>query len=228
MVVRGHVGVPRTSWTALLEHALPFEGDMQISSKSKGLRRGFTAAIMAAMVAGGTAAFHHHASAEVADDPSIRVEADLSERKLYIKSGDSVLESYDVAVGKGSKATPQGRYTIRKIIWNPAWVPPDEPWARNKKPQPPGAKANPMKLVKIFFHEPDYYIHGTGDVESLGSAASHGCLRMDPDDAYRVARYLMDHGGSPRDENWFWRVLHFRSETKTVYLDNPIPMTVDD
>jgi hypothetical protein len=85
-----------------------------------------------------------------------------------------------------------------------------------------------MKLVKIFFREPDYYIHGTGDVESLGDAASHGCLRMDPDDAYRVARYLMEHGGSPRDENWFWRILHFRSETKTVYLDSPIPMTVAD
>ena len=89
-----------------------------------------------------------------------------------------------------------------------------------------GAKANPMKVVKMFFKEPDYYIHGTGDVESLGEAASHGCLRMDPDDAYLVARYLMDHGGSPRDENWFWRILHFRSETKTVYLDNPIPLTI--
>jgi lipoprotein-anchoring transpeptidase ErfK/SrfK len=181
------------------------------------------------IAAGGTVAFHHRASAEVARDPaSIRVEADLSERKLYIKSGDSVLESYDVAVGKGSKPTPQGNYTIRKIVWNPAWIPPDQPWAKDKQPQAPGASANPMKLVKIFFHEPDYYIHGTGDVESLGSAASHGCLRMDPDDAYRVARYLMEHGGSPRDESWFWRVLHFRSETKTVYLDTPIPMTVND
>ena len=201
---------------------------MQIPSKSKGLRRGLTAAVMVTIVAGGTAAFHHRASAEVADDPSIRVEADLSERKLYIKSGDSILEAYDVAIGKGSKATPQGSYSIKKIVWNPAWVPPDEPWARNKKAEAPGAKGNPMKLVKIFFKEPDYYIHGTGDIESLGSAASHGCLRMDPDDAYRVARYLMDHGGSPRDENWFWRVLHFRSETKTVYLDNPLQMTVDD
>ena len=163
-----------------------------------------------------------------AGDPGIYVEADVSERKLYIKQGDSVLEEYAVAVGKDSKPTPRGNYSIRRIVWNPEWVPPDQPWAKGKKPQPPGAKANPMKLVKIFFREPDYYIHGTGDVESLGDAASHGCLRMDPDDAYRVARYLMDHGGSPRDENWFWRVLHFRSETKTVYLDNPVPMVVAD
>jgi len=193
------------------------------------MRRGWAIAVAGMIALSATAAAHHGASAEVADDPpSIRVEADLSERKLYIKQGDSTLESYDVAIGKGSKPTPQGNYKIRKIIWNPSWVPPDEPWAKGKKTQPPGAKANPMKLVKIFFQEPDYYIHGTSDLESLGEAASHGCLRMHPDDAYRVARYLMEHGGQPRDENWFWRILHFRSETKTVYLDHPIPMTVDD
>jgi lipoprotein-anchoring transpeptidase ErfK/SrfK len=159
-------------------------------------------------------------------DSDVRVEADISERKLLLKEGDSTIAEYPVAVGKGSKPTPRGNYRIRKIVWNPAWIPPDQPWARDKLPQAPGARANPMKLVKIFFREPDYYIHGTGDLESLGDAASHGCLRMDPDDAYRVARYLMEHGGSPRDESWFWRVLHFRSETKTVYLDHPIPMVV--
>lgn len=201
---------------------------MQISSKPKWLRREFTVAMAGVIALAGTVAVHHHASAEVADDPpSIRVEADLSERKLYIKSGDSVLEEYSVAVGKNSKPTPTGNYKIRKIVWNPAWIPPDQPWAKNKKPQAPGAKGNPMKLVKIFFQEPDYYIHGTDEIESLGEAESHGCLRMNPDDAYQVARYLMDHGGQPRDESWFWRVLHSRSESKTVYLNNPIPMSVN-
>ena len=162
------------------------------------------------------------------DDPPIHVVADLSSRRLSIYEGDAVVESYPVAVGIGSKPTPRGNYTMRKIVWNPAWVPPDEKWAKGKKPQPPGAKENPMKLVKIFFKEPDYYIHGTSAVETLGEEASHGCLRMDPDDAYRVARYLMEHGGEPRDESWFWRVLHFRSETRTVYLSNPIAMAVTD
>jgi len=160
------------------------------------------------------------------DDPQLNLVADLSERKLHIRMGDETVESYPIAVGKESMPTPSGNYKIRKIIWNPAWVPPDSKWARGKKAEAPGSKKNPMKLVKIFFREPDYYIHGTGDLESLGDAASHGCLRMDPDDAYRVARDIMEHGGSPRDENWFWRVLHFRSESKTVYLDNPIPLTV--
>lgn len=177
---------------------------------------------MAASAVGFTAS---RAAAE--PDPVLSLNASLEERTLTMTVGDSVVATYPVAIGKSSKPTPQGSFKIRKIVWNPSWVPPDEPWAKNKKPQPPGAKANPMKLVKIFFKEPDYYIHGTGDVESLGEAASHGCLRMDPDDAYRVARYLMEHGGSPRDENWFWRILHFRSQTKTVYLDNPISIRVE-
>ena len=161
-------------------------------------------------------------------DPEISLIADLSERKLVIREGGDDAETFPISIGRGSKPTPQGSYQIRKIVWNPAWIPPDEKWAKDKKPQPPGEKDNPMKLVKIFFKEPDYYIHGTGDVESLGEAASHGCLRMHPDDAYRVARYLMVNGGQPRDENWFWRVLHFRSQTKTVYLDHPIAITVTD
>ena len=163
-----------------------------------------------------------------ADPSPVHLEADLSRRELKVYDGDEEAATYGVAVGSKKYPTPTGSYRISKIVWNPAWIPPDEEWARKKKPEAPGSKLNPMKVVKIFFKEPDYYIHGTSDAESLGDAASHGCLRMDPDDAYRVARYLMDHGGSPRDESWFWRVLHFRSETKTVYLDTPIPMRVND
>jgi lipoprotein-anchoring transpeptidase ErfK/SrfK len=180
------------------------------------------------VAAGAVAAAAHAGLAGTASDPPVRVVADLSARQLSVLQGDQVVESYPVAIGKGSKPTPTGNYTIRKIIWNPAWIPPDSKWAKGKKPQPPGAKDNPMKLVKIFFKEPDYYIHGPDAVETLGEEASHGCLRMHPDDAYEVARFLMDHGGQPRDESWFWRVLHFRSETRAIYLDNPIPMTVTD
>lgn len=169
---------------------------------------------------------HSAFAASAAADDGIYITVDLSQRKLRIKQGDSTLQAYDVSVGQPKWPTPPGEYSIRKIVWNPSWIPPDASWAKDKQPQDPGARANPMKVVKIFFREPAYYIHGTGDLESLGEAESHGCLRMDPDDAYRVARYLMDHGGQPRDESWFWRVLHFRSETKTVYLDHPISMSV--
>src|SRR5258706_8263636 len=144
------------------------------------------AALALAAVVGGKS-FVGHAGAEPATEGApLRIDASLSARTLTLRVGDDPLVSYPIAIGKYGKPTPTGTFSIGKIVWNPAWIPPDEEWARKKKPEAPGAKLNPMKVVKIFFKEPDYYIHGTSDVESLGDAASHGCLRMDPDDAYRV------------------------------------------
>ena len=162
-------------------------------------------------------------------DPGIRIIASRSQRKLYIKRGEEVLREYPIAVGAEEYPTPLGRYMIRRIVWNPRWTPPpNSEWARNLKPQAPGHPANPMKLVKIFFREPDYYIHGTDALSSLGTAASHGCLRMDPYDAADVAKYVMDNGGQPREESWFWKILHMGREEKEVYLKNPVPMTIEE
>jgi len=162
-------------------------------------------------------------------DMPLRLSADLSKRKLYVQRGDSTLRVFDVSVGRDRYPTPTGSYTIKKMIWNPSWRPPPESdWAKGKTAKGPGDPGNPMKVVKIFFREPDYYIHGTDAVESLGSAASHGCLRMDPEEVASLAKLIMEHGGAPRDENWFWRVLHFRREEKVVYLDNPVELTIAD
>jgi hypothetical protein len=49
---------------------------------------------------------------------------------------------------------------------------------------------------------------------------------MDPEHIAEVARYVQLHGGQPREENWFLRVLHFRNEEKPVYLKNPVRLTV--
>jgi len=155
--------------------------------------------------------------------------ADLGARILTVKHGDSTLKTYAVAVGQDKYPTPVGSFTIEKIVWNPSrHPPPDADWAKGKKPKGPGDPGNPMKVVKIFFQEPDYYIHGTDDVESLGSAASHGCLRMDPTEVADLAKLIMEHGGQPRGENWFWRILHSRRDEQVVYLDNPVSLTIAD
>src|SRR6266545_4136794 len=137
-------------------------------------------------------------------DLSLR--ADLSKKTLFVLGADSTIEQYPIADGTDNYPTPRGTFLIRKIVWNPKWVPPDSKWARNKTPKDPGAKDNPMKVVKIFFKEPDYYIHGTGETGTLGNPASHGCLRMDPNQVAALARLIMEHGGQPREESWLWRV----------------------
>jgi len=164
-----------------------------------------------------------------ADAAPISLQVDRGARILTVMRGGAKVKTYAVAVGNPRYPTPQGTYKIRKIVWNPSWrPPPGAAWAKGKTAQGPGDPKNPMKVVKIFFRDPDYYIHGTDDIESLGAAESHGCLRMDPNEVADLARLVMENGGQPRDENWFWRMIHFRREEKVVYLDNPITMTVTD
>ena len=164
----------------------------------------------------------------VAEAPLV-LRANLHARMLVAQRADSTLKTYAVAVGQDQYPTPTGSFRISKIVWNPSWrPPPGSDWAKVKTAKDPGDPGNPMKVVKIFFQEPDYYIHGTDDVESLGSAASHGCLRMHPDEVADLAKIIMEHGGQPREENWFWRIIHSRREEKVVYLSTPIVLTISD
>ncbi len=163
------------------------------------------------------------------DPPTLQLVADLSDKRLKMFEADTLVWQYPISDGTAGYPTPRGSYHIRKLVWNPRWTPPPgAAWARKYTPQGPGAVGNPMKVVKIFFREPDYYLHGTAETGRLGDAASHGCIRMDPEHIAEVARYVMEHGGQPREENWFMRILHFRNEEKPIYLRNPIPLTIQD
>ena len=82
-----------------------------------------------------------------------------------------------------------------------------------------------MRVVKIFFREPAYYIHGTEATGSLGRAASHGCLRMDPDEAGELALMVMENAGVSRDWDWVMGILHL-GESRTVSLERPAQLSI--
>ena len=166
------------------------------------------------------------ASGAATDDPAIRLQVDLSERRLYVIENGEVATSYPVAIGKPSYPTPKGSYNIRRVIWNPRWVPPDSKWAKNKKPKGPGEPGNPMGRVKIFFSEPDYYIHGTREVDSLGEAESHGCLRMRNADVIALAKRVMSAGGKPVKQSFVRNVINRVRSTHEVRLSNAVPIQI--
>ena len=153
---------------------------------------------------------------------SFYLSVDLSERTLYVMQGGDEVASYPVAIGQPRHPTPTGEYRIRHLVWNPRWVPPDARWARNRRARAPGDPRNPMGRVKLFFKDPDLYIHGTHEVDSLGSAESHGCLRMRNSDVVALARRVMEHGGAPREASWFRRVLNSVRSTREVGLSDPV------
>ena len=156
----------------------------------------------------------------------LRLEVSVSERILRVIEGDQIVKTYPVAVGKSAHPTPRGRFSIRRIIWNPRWVPPNSVWARGKTPKEPGDPNNPMGRVKLFFSEPDYYIHGTENEASLGRAESHGCVRMANRDVVELAQRVMEHGGQPRPQSWFHRILNAVRSTSEVRLSETVTVIV--
>lgn len=155
----------------------------------------------------------------------ISIAVSTQKKILVVRVGGVDVKQYSVAVGTNKKPTPMGQFTIRHIVWNPAWHPPAEKWAKGKKPAAPGDPKNPMKVVKVFFQEPDYYIHGTADEGSLGSAASHGCIRMAQDDVYALARYLQDHAGASKPDSWYVSAIN-GSAPQNVQLPKGIPIVI--
>ncbi|HEV7919573.1 MAG TPA: L,D-transpeptidase [Thermoanaerobaculia bacterium] len=151
--------------------------------------------------------------------------ASTQKKILVVRVGGSEARRYDIAVGTKAHQTPNGRFTVRHLIWNPSWVPPKEKWAKGKQPTPPGHPRNPMRGVKIFFQEPDYYIHGTNDEESIGSAASHGCIRMSEADATELARYLMDQSGLKKPDSWYDGVAE-AGKPVSVQLPTGVPFAI--
>ena len=151
---------------------------------------------------------------------------DLSDRTIYALSGREVVRSWPVSVGQEGYNTPAGQYTIGHMIWNPRWVPPSSDWARDHKPEPPGAVSNPMGRVKMFFREPDLYIHGTALPSSLGRARSHGCVRMRNTDAVELARMVMVNAGEPKTPEWFQQTIEKADTSREVQLPRPMRVRI--
>ncbi len=88
-----------------------------------------------------------------------------------------------MAVGKEGNETTPGRYKIQSKQVDPVWNVPQSDWAGSLAGQtiPAGDPRNPLKARWMGFNG-SQGIHGTDDISSLGSTASHGCIRMNPDD----------------------------------------------
>lgn len=97
---------------------------------------------------------------------------------LRLWQGLKNTKTYTVAVGQEGLETPEGLYEIEEKEENPTWHVPDSDWAGSLAGTtvPPGP-SNPIKARWMAIYE-GAGIHGTEEVESLGSAASHGCVRM--------------------------------------------------
>lgn len=108
------------------------------------------------------------------------VEIDRSARTLTFLRGDHRVRRFPVAVGMSEYPTPLGTRRVVDRQVDPAWTPPDSPWAAELETIPAGP-GNPLGTRWIGLGGA-IGIHGTYATGSIGTAASHGCIRMRIDD----------------------------------------------
>ena len=107
------------------------------------------------------------------------VTVDKSSFRLRLFKRLKFVKSYGVAVGQAGYPTPSGLFNITNKAVNPTWSVPDSPWAgalRNETVAG-GSAANPLKARWLGIVN-GVGIHGTAETYSIGTAASHGCIRM--------------------------------------------------
>ncbi|MCV3215781.1 L,D-transpeptidase [Plectonema radiosum NIES-515] len=104
-----------------------------------------------------------------------QVVVDLSDRRAYVYARDEVIASYPIAVGKKGWETPTGSFQIMHMQHYPAWRHPI-----TGKVFAAGTDSPLGDRWIGFWSDGRNQIgfHGTPDVEVIGTAISHGCLRM--------------------------------------------------
>ncbi len=110
----------------------------------------------------------------------LTVDRDAFTVRLFVNL--KLAKSYTVAIGASGYDTPSGLYDIESKEVNPTWHVPDSEWAGSLAGQdiPPGP-GNPLVARWMGIYNGAGF-HGTYETGSLGSAASHGCIRMSVDD----------------------------------------------
>jgi lipoprotein-anchoring transpeptidase ErfK/SrfK len=97
------------------------------------------------------------------------------------------VQIYPIAVGQAGLETPAGLYKIQNKAVNPAWHVPNSPWAGSLAGTviPGGVPSNPIKARWLGVYD-GVGVHGTSDRASIGSNASHGCIRMLIEDVVKL------------------------------------------
>lgn len=107
-------------------------------------------------------------------------------RRPFLKHAPKKLQTYRIAVGMAGLETPQGWHYIHDRSDHPSYTYPQSAWVptglKGKK-IPFGSPDNPIAgawlgLANWKGKTDGVGIHGTWDRESIGTKASHGCIRM--------------------------------------------------
>lgn len=103
----------------------------------------------------------------------------LSKNKLYLYKDLKRVKTFGVATGAPGFPTPQGEFEIVDKVENPSWTnPAPDGWGASMPRYIPPGPSNPLGTRALYLNSPGIRIHGTSADYSIGTYASHGCIRM--------------------------------------------------
>jgi hypothetical protein len=130
---------------------------------------------------------------KVPTDPA-RILVDLEDRWALFFLGSEVAGAWPVGIGRPGEDTPPGEYVVRNKLENPPWM------KEGQEPIPFGDPRNPLGTRWMGWSTLDdgrtsYGFHGTWEPESIGQAASDGCIRLLNEDVEELFQVLPE--GAP-------------------------------
>ena len=106
----------------------------------------------------------------------------LNRCKIYLFKGAKLVKQYSCAPGRPAYPTPTGDFKIDTKLANSSWYNPHAAWSASMPEVIGPGPSNPMGVRKIGINYPGVFMHGVppGEYSSIGTHASHGCMRMLP------------------------------------------------
>jgi lipoprotein-anchoring transpeptidase ErfK/SrfK len=104
---------------------------------------------------------------------------DRTINQLYLYNGFELQKTYPVATAAAGYVTPPGQWTVIDKREYPTWTnPAPDTWGADLPASIPPGPGNPLGTRALYLDASGIRIHGTEDVSSIGTHASHGCIRM--------------------------------------------------
>jgi L,D-transpeptidase ErfK/SrfK len=111
----------------------------------------------------------------------------ISEMRIYYfyqRGKSKLVDTFPIGIGSEGTETPVGQFKVIQKITNPNWYPPES--IRKENPElprvVPAGPDNPLGTHALRLSLGSVLIHGTNRPFAVGRKASHGCIRMYPED----------------------------------------------
>jgi lipoprotein-anchoring transpeptidase ErfK/SrfK len=123
--------------------------------------------------------------------PAVSIKVDTRLNMLLFLEGEQLTAAYPVTVGSGQTASPIGEWKVRRAYYMPHFRYDEKMLKEGERSDDfhllaPGPN-NPVGAAWIALNKKGIGLHGTNDPDSIGRAASHGCIRLANWDAVRLA-----------------------------------------